>query len=1025
MRFVHLHTHTPFSFLDGASSIELLVNRAVEMEMPALAVTDHNNLCAAVKFARAARSAGLKAIQGVELTLANQAHVTVLARNRSGYTSLCRLLSRAYLRSPGQEAQLHLEELAELTDCIVLSGCRRGEIASLILNGQILAAREKARQYLTCLGRGNFYLEMQDNLLPGNHLLNHALLQIAEDLKIPPVATNNVHYLRHEDFIVHDLLTCVRTLSRVEDIHPLRPFNGENYFKSPRQMSDLFSFCPRALENTLHIAEQCEELFSSPRPLHFPAYALPAGKDAATLLHQLAFDGARQRYGRLPRAVTERLEYELGIITSMGFASYFLLVWDLVRLARREGIRYAGRGSAADSLVAYCLYISEVDSLERGLFFERFMSPERSQLPDIDIDFEHGRREQVIDYVYKKYGAERVARVATYNTFKARSALRDIGKALGFGEEELGPIARTLPHTYADNIRPLMQTLPELRNSPLWEERFHLLLDICAKIAGFPRFLGMHSSGLVISDCPLDTLTPLQYSPSGLVMTQFDKDDIEDLGLVKLDLLSLRTMSVINDTCRDIESSGDRLDYEQIPLDDPETYALISSGETLGVFQLESPAQRALQSQLGASGIEDVVASMALIRPGPIKGNMVDPYIARRQGKEPVTYLHPLLEPILEKTYGVILFQEQVMEIAVRVAGFTPGEADQLRRVMTHARSQAGMNEIGEHFVTRALQNGIDEDIAREIFACMAGYASYGFCEAHAAAFATTSYKTAYLLKHYPAEYYAALLNHQPLGYYPPHIVVTAARQRGIKLFPPDINYSTPDFRVEAPLTIRTGLKQVKGIRSGELESIMHARSRQYFSSLPDLLQQTRLQQDTLENLVKCGALDSLHPNRRQLLSLLPVLLEENRSQNQPRLFDGSSGQKISDFTAVEKYSLQYAILGIDTGPHVMALLRPQLQKRGILSSREIKSLPHNHPVRTSGLLFRPHRPPTRSGRITVFFSLEDEFGLIDGVVFEEVYLRQGGILFQEQKAPLLVSGRLQRKGRGVSLIAQRLSFLA
>jgi error-prone DNA polymerase len=440
--------------------------------------------------------------------------------------------------------------------------------------------------------------------------------------------------------------------------------------------------------------------------IHPPCFKLPPDQPAGMLLRRLAEDGARQRYGRLSPEIIARLDHELQIIEQMGFADYFLLVWDLARFARRQGIRYAGRGSAADSLVAYCLFITEVDSLRRGLLFERFMSPERLGLPDIDIDFEARRREQVIDYVYAKYGHDKVARVATYNTFRARSALRDIGKALGFSEEELGPVVKPVPHTYADVIRGLLDRLPELKDSPLKGERFSLLLDLCEKVAGFPRFLGMHLGGLVISETPLQHFTPLQRSALGPIMCQFDKDDVEDLGLVKLDLLSLRTLSVVQEAGRSISRQDPDFNYDKIPLDDAATYQMIARGETIGVFQLESPAQRALQSRLEASHMEDMIASMALIRPGPIKGNMVEPYINRRQGREAITYLHPALEPILKNTYGVVLFQEQVLEIAQAIAGFTPGEADQLRRVMSHARSQKIMEEIGRNLSAGLLPTG-------------------------------------------------------------------------------------------------------------------------------------------------------------------------------------------------------------------------------------------------------------------------------------------------------------------------------
>lgn len=1027
MSFVHLHTHTSFSFLDGGSSIEELVNKAAGFGMPALAVTDHDNLCAAVKFNSAARAAGVKPLQGVEVTMENGCHLVLLARSFRGYASICRLLTRAHLDHPRGEPRTRFEDLGQLNDVIVLSGCRRGELASLILACDYPQALQKAQQYLHLLGRNNFFIELQDNLLPGTRYLNHRLLELAEKLGIEVAASNNVHYANRQDFIIHDLLSCVRTLSRVNQVHPCRPLNGENYFKSPHEMKTLFSFCPRAIENTLHIADQCEPVFRE-QEFHFPRFVLEAGQSAGAELRERAFKGAMSRYGRISRKAAERLETELEIIIKLGFADYFLAVGDLVEFARREGIRYAGRGSAADSLVAYCLYITDVDSLKRGLLFERFMSLERKGMPDIDIDFEARRRDRVIDYVYHRYGEERVARVATYNTFQARSAIREIGKALGFAEEELGSIAKKMPHTHADNIRKMLELLPELQGSNLKEERCRLLLDVCEKIAGFPRFLGTHLGGVVISDVPLVHLSPLQKSALGPVITQFDKDDVEALGLAKLDLLSLRTLSVIGEARSCLAETGNELDYEHIPLDDRATYEMIRSGETIGVFQLESPAQRALQARLEASHMEDVVASMALIRPGPIKGNMVEPYIARRQGREAVSYLHPLLKPILEKTYGVVLFQEQVIEIAIAVAGFSPGEADQLRRVMTHARSRKDMEAIGEKFIVRAIEKGIKAEVAREIFSYIAGYASYGFCEAHAAAFATTSYKTAYLIRHYPAHYFAAILNHQPMGYYPPAIICLEARRRGVKMLPPDVNCSGINFSVEGE-GIRTGLKQVKGISREALEGILQARSHEVFSSLTDFVNRTLLDSDIMENLVKCGALDSLGVNRRHMLADLPALLDmaRSRSRGEEILFvnDESGGDCLHhDFSPLEKALLERSLLGIDIDKHIMAFYRPELQRQQVLSSREIKKLPGGKRVKAAGLLLRPHRPPTRSGKITVFFSLEDEFGLVDVTMFEDRYLRYGQYVFGERPAPLLVKGTVHRRGNGVSVVADEVSFV-
>lgn len=1022
MNFVHLHCHSPFSFLDGASPVEDLVKQTAELGMPALALTDHNNLSASVQFARAAGQAGIKAIQGAEIDLEDGSHLTLLAQNKEGYASICQLLTAAHLNHPRGQAAVKSEDLEFLQDVIVLSGCRRGLIDRFILQGDYSKARLQAQFYKSLLGPEHFYIELQNLLLPGDRYLNHCLLELAQELNLEVAASNNVHYARHADYFLHDILCCARKLCTLNDIDPDRPLNGAAYMKSPEEMQALFPRCPQALANTLQIADRCQPWLQE-QAFHFPRFPLPPGQNATAVLRKLCWEGANRRYKTIGAAVTERLEYELQVIEQMGFPNYFLVVWDLARYSRQEGIRYAGRGSAADSLVAYCLGITEVDSLARGLLFERFMNPERIGMPDIDIDFESRCRDQVIDYVYKKYGSDYVARVATYNTFRARSALRELGKALGFPEAELDPLCKRMPfYARADQIQTLLDKLPELKDSPLHEARFELLLECCDRLAGFPRFLGMHLGGLVISDIPITRLTPLQQSGLGPVISQFDKEDIEGLGLVKLDLLSLRTLSVIQDATAEIRQSGHDLNYEEIPLNDRSTFEMINRGETIGVFQLESPAQRALQSRFNASEFEDVVASMALIRPGPIKGNMVDPYVDRRLGREEVSYMHPWLEPILKKTYGVVLFQEQVIEIGQVIAGFTPAEADQLRRVMTHSRSQKIMNELGQTFVERSVVRGIERSLAEEIFNCMLGYASYGFCEAHAAAFATTSYKSAYLIKHYPAEYYAAILNHQPMGFYPPRIIGNEARRRRLHILPPDINQSSIGFTVEGGSAIRVGLKQIKGLSTNSLASIADARSKKRFASALDLVLRTSVPRDSLESLTGCGALDSLETNRRFLLTQLNYFLEKRQSHNtgENLLFNEKQSANISDFSPDEKRVMEYSLLGMYVGEHPLASCRSLLKRKGFYSSEDIRQLKSGQIIKVAGLLLHPHRPPTRSGRITVFFSLEDEYGMVDATMFEDVYMQYGACIFGPQNGPLAVKGLLQRRGEGIALIVHQ-----
>jgi len=1074
MSFVHLHVHSPFSFLDGVSRIDALVEEAALQGMPALALTDHDNVSGAVRFQKKCLAAGILPIQGAEVTLRGGCHLTLLATGPRGYTNLCRIITAAHLgfdpgapgAGPGRSHDLlalapghqrlqpaaPLEALSHGTDgLIALSGCRRGEIPSLILRGRLAEAEAAARRYAAWFP-GRFYLEVQDDRLPGERALQAAMRDLGDLLGLPLVASANVHYRTREEFFVHDLLTCVRTLTRLDQPHPDRRLNAENYFKPAAEMGRRFHHLPQAVANTLKIAEQCAPSLDLEAKL-FPEFDLPEGMTAAAYLRELTYDGAVKRYGRITEKVRTRLEHELNIIIQLGYEDYFLLVWDVSRYARGRGIRCAGRGSAADSAVAYCLFITDVDAVGRGLLFERFMSLERAEKPDIDIDFDARHRDAVAEYVYRKYGRDKVASVCTYNTYHARSAIRDLGKAMGFGEGELDFLAKRMPwFSAADHILEIVGRLPELRQTGIPWHKFEQLIQGCARVARLPRFIGTHLGGLVISRRPLLEVTPLQMAAKGCAVAQFDKEYVEDLGLVKLDLLSLRTLSAVDDAARMLAPTG--FDYDQIAAEDPETYKMLGTGETIGVFQLESPAQRALQARLGADRFEDIVASVAIIRPGPIKGNMVEPFIARRKGQEEVTYLHPKLRPIVEKTYGVVLFQEQVIEIATAIAGFTPGEADQLRRVMTKARNKEDMVAIGKLFTEKASQAGIDPAVADTIFSYIQGYASYGFCEAHAAAFANTAYKTAYLVRHHPAEYFASIMSAMPMGYYPINTMAGDAARRGAGLLPVDINRSEAAFTVEEwspeawdafwsvagghkpPFpslgkAIRIGLKQVSGVGAPVQQAVVANRHYGYIS-LEDFCLKTegKIPRDALENLVMAGAFDGLHPNRRELLWQVPHALEQARAvleggPTQSTLaVGGGKARQVPDFTSAEKYLKEYELLGLMVRGHYMRFAREELHRQGYLTAAQVKESARGALVKAAGVVVCPHRPPTKSGRVVVFLGLEDETGLVDATIFEDVYQRYGHLIFTSPRPPLAVLGRVERRGNHVSITVSRIKAL-
>ena len=726
------------------------------------------------------------------------------------------------------------------------------------------------------------------------------------------------------------------------------------------------------------------------------------------MLRHLVYSGANLRYGGTPQKVRSRLDYELEVIGKLAFEDYFLVVWDLLRFAENEGVRYAGRGSAADSAVAYCLGITNVDPIARDLLFERFMSLERAAMPDIDIDFQAERRDDVMAYVIEKYGEKHVAMVATYNTFQARSSVRDMGKALGFSLDEMDRLSKHLPYMSAEDIEGAFERVPELRDSGLSKSRYKRLAELCRAVAGFPRHLSTHLGGIVITREPLQDITPVQMAAKGFPVIQFDKDDVEDLGLVKLDLLCLRMLSAVQDSVKSINTREPGFSYDHIPYNDKASYEMVAASDTVGVFQLESPAQKALHTRLQPDCFEDLIAAVAIIRPGPILANMVEPYIARRHGQEPVTYLHPSLERILAKTYGVVLFQEQVIEIATEIAGFTPGESDKLRRAMTHNRSWSEMEKIGEHFVRRAVERGVKEGIAKEIFSYIQAYAGYGFCEAHAAAFADTAYKTAYLKRHYPAEFFASLLSNQPMGYYPPHTLVWEAKRKGIAVLPPDINQSERKYTVKDG-AIRVGLGQIRNLGESTLPPVLEAREAGPFASFEDFCRRVKLGRDAVRDTVLAGAFDELCPNRRQLLWEYAAF--GNGADDEARLDLQTSdvATNIPDFTVNEKWWHELDSMGLALRTHPMEHLREDMRQKRVLTCKEARDAPTGTRLKAAGMIIRPHRPPTKSGRTVVFFSLEDETEVLEVTVFESVYNKCGKAIFTQ---PILtVEGHIDRRG--------------
>ncbi|MCY0898795.1 MAG: DNA polymerase III subunit alpha [Firmicutes bacterium] len=1005
MSGAHLHVHSAFSFLNGASMPETLVQVAAELGIETLALTDDFGVSGLVPFLKACQQYGVKGIIGAEVQVESLGRLVLLVPDTAAYASLTRLLSEAHLTQPRGAPRVSWEMLERWgSSLIALTGDRDGILARLYVQRQKSLLAAVAERLSAIFGPHQLFVEVTTSLLPGDRKLFHALKDLADHRGWGMVATAAAHYARKEDFGLYDLMTCIRAGQPIEAVFPGRRMNAENYLKPWSHFEKLFRAWPQVLRTTQDLAHRLQPPLLFERRFR-PLFRTPAGIDSVAYLRHKVWRGARWRYGRALPRVWPRIQHELEIIQQMGFADYFLVVADVAEFARQQRIRFAGRGSAADSVVAYCLGITDVDAWRRNLLFERFMSPERQEMPDIDLDFDARRRDEVEHYVKMRYGPEHVARVATYQTYRPRLAVREIGKVMGFPRDELDTLAKSLPEAPIAQLLERWQDIPELRQYP-HSERLQAVLRWAQAIEGLPRHIGTHLGGVVISHEPLEAISPRQRSPKGIEILQFDKRDVEELGLMKLDLLSLPTFSAI-DIAVDAIQTHETFDYDQIPRQDSTTFQQLQQGQSIGVFQLESPAQRALAMRLQPSTWEDIVASLALIRPGPIKGNMVDPFIARRQGREPVTYLHPQLEPILSKTYGVVLFQEQVIAIASALAGFTPGEADLLRRVMTHARSSEDMATLGERFRAKAQERGISDTVAEQVFQMIAGYASYGFNEAHAAAFAETAYRTAYLLAHYPRQYLLGLLNAQPLGYYPIDVLLVEARRRHIDILPVDINRSGVAMQEEAS-GIRVGLGFVKGMSLAAAQEIVARRPQEGYRHPKEIAERVPGARPHLARLIEIGAFDALTRDREGLLAdvladtpLGLTMVREERSW-------GAADQVIAD----------YRILGFGQHQQWMALWRPQVRREGFLSIRQVMEVPLGQPVRLVALFYRPHRPPTRSGHLVVFFSLVDETGVLEARLSSRGYQRFGHWLFGKARRMIAVAGIREVTGIQVTAVA-------
>ncbi len=1015
--YVELHAHSYFSLLDGTASPETLVSRAAELGMADLALTDHDAVYGAVPFVEAARRHGLHPILGGELTLAAGEHLTLLVEDERGWQNLCWLITQARLNAPKGQAALPIALLEGHTaGLLALSGCRQGAISAALLRGDKAAAEATAERYQAWFGPERFWIELQHHLLPDDPPLIAQQVALAKRLGIGYVATNNVHYPKRSASPLQDVLVCIRHNTTLEQAGQLRRPNSEYYLKTTRQMMPLFAAYPEALQTTRCIAERCQfDLGYGLQDL--PQFPTPDGLTSAAYLRALCETAQPIRYGPLPSPVVQRLDYELAVIERAGLANYFLVVWDVVRFARQQGIRCQGRGSAANSLVAYLLDISPIDPLAHDLIFERFLSDERRLVPDIDIDFDASRREEVIQYLYTHYGPAHTAMACTFVTFRSRSAVRDVGKALGLAPALLNKIAHALDFRKgpAGQVAALQEVLGHTGDSlPLRQ-----LVELCHQIEGLPRHLGLHNGGMVLMRHPLAERVALEPAtmPNRIVI-QWNKDQLETAGLVKIDILGLRMLAALTETLDLVEAAtGQRPDIDHLTFDDPAVYAMLTAADTIGVFQVESRAQSQLLPRFKPTQFADLIVAISLIRPGPIQGNMVHPYVRRHSGLEPVTYAHPLLKTALTETLGVILFQEQVLKVARDLAGFTPGQGELLRRALGNKRSASALAELRADFLAGARAQGVPAPIAEKIFASLEAFGSYSFPKSHAASFAVIVYQSAWLKYYYPAAFYAALLNNQPMGFWSPAVLVNDAGRHNIKLHPVDSRFSLARCSLEGD-GIRLGLNLVKGMGEGSSTRLLECRAEQAFEGLNDFCQRTHLPRRLVENLILVGAFDHWGIPRRHLLWQLKSLRYPVEELDLVFAEDGVELPPLSD---PERLAFDYDLLGLSTEQHVMVFYRPMLAEQGVLTSAMLRKTQHGAPVKVAGLVVVHQAPPTAKG--VHFLTLEDEMGLLDIIVRPEIYDHYARLL--RQSAVLVVEGWVQ-SGDGIThVLAQTMDSVS
>jgi error-prone DNA polymerase len=1131
-RYAELHCRSNFTFLEGGSHPEELASRALELGLEAVALTDRDGLYGAVRFAKAAKNTKLGAILGVELTVevpelrpkrrrdltpherAAQPRIVLLAENETGYANISRAISAAQLRGRKRDARLRLSDLAgdgAAAGIIALSGSSHGWAEEALLRGDVAGARERTAALRDIFG-GRYYTELQHHLRPEDARLILAQVELGDALRVPYVATNGVAYAAQNDALVCDVLTSVKYRTSLQRAGTLLLPNREFYLKDAGQMRRVFAPYPKAISATLEIAERCrfrlEKLAGQ-----FPLFPIPPEESSThSYLRTLVLAGARKRYGNpIPSNVERQLEYELGIIARMDLAGYFLVVWDISHAAERLNVLAQGRGSAANSAVCYALGITAVDPVGMGLLFERFLSEERNEVPDIDIDFAHQDREKVIQYVYDRYDREHAAMTSEVITYRTRSAIRDVGKALGLSLDQVDAISNEYDARESlagatgaayDGKSPLPESVQRRRDldagsnqrqsriespdvpvrsdvhnkpwsfygfkskdfgpdadadvrGPIGGETGALLLALCRRIDGFPRHMGIHSGGMMITRDPLVQVAPVEWATMrDRTIVQWDKDDIADLGLIKIDLLGLGMLSLLRDAFalhgRLYGEKKPALSLGGIPQGDEATYAMLQRGDSVGTFQVESRAQQSMLPRLKPACFYDLVMQVAIIRPGPIQGDMIHPFLRRRNGLEEVTYPHPKLKPVLERTLGVPLFQEQGMRMAIEAAGFSPGQADQLRRAMGNKRSRERMAEIYPKLIDGMVQNGIDRKSADDLFHMLEGFADYGFPESHAASFALLTYASSYVKCHEPAIFLAAILNVQPMGFYSTEVLVNDARRHDVVVQPVEVNASEYWSFVEPGGATRLGYHIVRGIGDAQKERLQAEIARGPFADLREFAARTGLGKDALENLAIAGAFSPWFASRREAMWALRGLELSALRLREPsaRSAQGDTATTATtvmlsgahEVSVVEARTTQFEMdfeepqaifeglgarentefdiwgTGVTTGPQPISHFRGELDARGVIVAERLSAMPNHLVCKVGGMVITRQRPGTAKG--FVFLTLEDETGLVNVIVRPDIYERNRRTI--RASSALVIEGTLQKEQGALDIIAKR-----